>query len=453
MFTSRVARARLVPSLLPLLALLGAGLVACGGAEDGGGGRGLDLGRGADGAGDDSSGGGPDGDDDGITGGGPLPTGDCVVKQRITKSTTWSPAACPNGYLIKYSLEVRGSGVELHLEPGTRVRVETGAYLTIEDDAAIVARGTAAQKVVFDGVSGAAASWPGLRIVSGSAQNELSHVVIRNAGNKSDRAGALVLAEQGAAKLADVSLQDNERFGLVVAGQSRILGLDRVTFRRNAEGAGWVGVPHVEQLRGDGNVFEDNGANNGVLVEATSSYKIVKDTSWPSIAPAAYRIVGQGGQSGGVVDVEAHLTIEAGAVFEMTGGSGFLMDGGNSGLHAVGTSDAKITFRGVSGSSWGGLTFGESTWSDNRLEHVVVTSAVAAPSWGFYGTGNNATRKAGILLGYNFNTQVVLTVKDFSIDGPNAAPADIAVKGSSSLTQEGAISGTGNGGALEIEAF
>jgi hypothetical protein len=63
----------------------------------------------------------------------------------------------------------------------------------------------------------------------------------------------------------------------------------------------------------------------------------------------------------------------------MAGGSGFLVAGGTAGLKAAGTPEQKIVFRGIGGSSWLGITFGESTWSENRLENVEVRNATSAP--------------------------------------------------------------------------
>jgi len=444
-----------------LVALLAASAMACGGSSAGGaGGDGAGLGEdGSGGAGGSGDGAGSNGSGNGSSGSsgtgtsGALPTGDCVVEQDITRSATWSPAACPDGYLVKFSLEVRGAGVELKMAPGTRIRLEASSFVTVEDGAAIVAEGTADQKVTFDGTGGAPVSWPGLRITSGNPANRLSHAIVRHAGNKADRSGAVVVAEGGSLALADTEIVDNDRYGLVVVGEGRLTSIDRVTIRRNQGGAGYVGVPHVAYLAGTGNVFEDNGSGNAMVVEASALYKVAKDTTWPSLAPAVYRIAGQTGVGGGIVKVEQHLTIEAGAILEMNSGSGFLMAGGTSGLRAVGTADKKIVFRGSAGGTWAGITFGESTWPDNRLEHVEVHSATTAPSWGYYGTGNPAPRKAGVLLGYNFATQVHVAIKDFLVTGPNNAPADVAVKGASVLAQEGGVVGTGAGGALEIEAL
>lgn len=431
------------------LALLTA---ACSGGSDdaasGGGGNGGGSGDDDSALGAGKSGANGEGGDDAA-----LPTGDCVVKTDVTKNTTWSPALCPTGYLLKYETEVRGPGVELHLEPGTKLLFASTASLTVHDGAALVAIGTPDAKVVFEGTTDDVGAWVGLRIRSNSTKNELSQVVIKHAGSSEMLRAALSLSEEAVVALRDVEIVDNQRVGFAMYDSARLTEFSRVVVRGNAGGAGHVGVPHVKHLRGDGNIFENNGNGNSVIVEATALLKLTQEATWPSISPAVYRIAGQGGSGGGIVKVEQHLTIEPGAVFELTGSSGFLMDGAASGLRAIGTPDKKIVFRGIDGSSWSGLTFGESTWAENRLEHVEVRNASSAPSWGYYGTGNPATPKAGILLGYNQAAIVSVTLKDFVMTGPNNAPTDVAVKGGTMLNQEGVIAGTGAGGVLTVQAL
>jgi len=427
-----------------ILGLFTLALLACGG-EGSSGSPGAGSEAGSSGGTGASSGGAAGGG----TSGGAVPTGACVINADVRKSTTWSPSACPSGYLVKYETQVTGSGVELTIEPGTVVKHEGSGMLIVEDGAAIVAQGTPDAKIRFTSLLGAPASYRGLRITSDNPKNRIAHAVIEHAGSSEQTRAALTLAQKsaqsGRLELADTEIVDNARLGLALHGGATLAKLERVALKRNGGGAAYVEAPLVPQLRSEASTFE------GVtFVEAYSLRKITEDAVWPGLS---YRLVGQGGSGGDILQVQKHLEIEAGAVLEMSGGSGILVAGGTSGLKAVGTADRKIVFRGVSGGGWQGITFGETSWPDNRLEHVEIHNATSAPSWGFYGTGSGAVRKAGLLLGYNFATAVQLTVKDFSITGPNNAPADVAVKSGTALVQEGAISGTAEGGALDIESF
>lgn len=432
-----------------LLGFIALAIVACGGADasdSGGSGSGTGSSGGTAGSSGGASG------DGGGSSGGVVPTGACVIKADVRKSTTWSPSACPDGYLVKYEIQVTGSGVELTILPGTVIKHEGSGMLLVEDGAALVAQGTPEAKIRFTSLQGAPGSYRGLRITSDNPKNKIAHAVIEHAGSSDQTRAALTLSHAGAhsgrLELSDTEIADNARLGLALYGDAKLAKFERVALKRNAGGAAHVEAPLVPQLRG-----QDNALEGVTFVEAHGLLKVTEDAVWPSLAPSVYRMVGQGGSGGDVLQVQKHLEIEAGAIVEMSAGSGILVAGGSSGLKAIGTPDRKIVFRGVSGSGWQGITFGETTWADNRLEHVEIYNATKAPSWGFYATGNASVRKAGLLLGYNFATAVQVTVKDFTIAGPNNAPADIAVKSGTSLVQEGAVTGTAEGGSLNIESF
>lgn len=427
-------------------------LVACGGEDSSSGDPDLDgsgSGGGASSGAGGSSGGAAGGEG---SSGGVVPTGSCVVKADVRESTTWSPSACPDGYLVKFETQVTGSGVVLTIEPGTVVKHEGSGMLIVEDGAALVAQGTESAKIRFTSLHGAPASYRGLRITSDNPASTIAHAVIEHAGSSDKTRAALTLAQGGGASgrlaLSDTEIVDNGRVGLTLLGDAKLTKFERVALQRNAGGAAHVDAPLVPQLRGLGNTFE------GVtFVEVTSLKKVTEDAVWPSVAPAVYRLVGQNGSGGDVLKVEKHLESEPGAVVEMAPGSGILVAGSAAGLKAVGTPDQKIVFRGVAGAGWQGITFGATAWPDNRLENVEIHNATKAPSWGYYGTGSASVRAAGVLLGYISAAPVQLTVKDFTVAGPNEAPADIAVKSGTTLVQQGALSGTGQNGSLDIESF
>ena len=386
---------------------------------------------------------------------GAIPQGGCVRDRDIEASETWSPAACPDGYLVTKDLAVTGLGVVLKLEPGTVVKFDADAGLRIEESAGLNAVGTAEKKIVFTGFQAASGTWRGLQFASNSVENKIAFAKIEHAGhgNERDRDAALqvgqVYAQAARVELSDTEIIDNARFGLTLQPDAKLMKFERVVLKNNAKGAAHVRPPVVEQLKGSGIVFEANGPENLVMIETLINVPVEADMTWPSVAPAKYRIVGQHLEGGDVVHVKKHLTIEAGATFEMAGGSGFVVEGGSAGLKVVGTADKPVVFKGVNDSSWLGITFGETTWSENRLEHVQVKNATLAPSWSYYGTGAD-TAKAGILLGYNFTSAVHLTVKNLTVAGPNNAPGDIAKKSACNLVTEGANVGTGAGGALSI---
>jgi hypothetical protein len=291
--------------------------------------------------------------------------------------------------------------------------------------------------------------------VSNSAKNELSHVRVAHAGSDKKIDGAIHVGfpyeQQGSVALANVLVKDNARYGLYVRRDGKLPRFENTTFENNAKGVAHVEAPSVAELRGigSGNGWVGNG-DNTVVIETNILVELLEDATWPDLSPAKYRVVGQGNEGGDLVRVKQKLTIEAGAKFEMAGGSGFLVAGGTAGLRAIGTADEKIVFEGIGGSAWTGITFGESTWSENRLEHVEIKNASKAPEWQFFGTNDSDYEIGSVLMGYNGATPVQLTLKDVTFAGPNNAPADVFKKSACNLVLEGTNVGAA-GGALAIE--
>jgi hypothetical protein len=364
---------------------------------------------------------------------GVLPQGACVRDRDVTASETWSTAACPDGYLVKKDIAVKGAGVELKIEPGTVVKFDADAGLQVEESAALIAEGTADKKIRFTGYQEASGTWRGLVFASNNVKNKIAFAKIDSAGsgNARDRDAALHLGvdHQQAARLAltDTEISGNRRFGLTLQPDASLSAFERVTIKDNVAGAAHVYPPSVAQLKGTSLVLESNGPDNLVMIETNIGVGLIEDAVWPSVSPATYRVVGQHLGGGNTIYVKRHLTIEPGAVFELAGGSGILVEGGSAGLKAVGTADKKIIFKGVTDSSWKGITFGETTWTENRLENVEIKNAADAPEFQYYGTGA-VSGKTAILMGYNGATPVHLTINNVSISGPNNAPYDVTKK-------------------------
>jgi hypothetical protein len=379
----------------------------------------------------------------------------CVRDRDIETTQTWSPTACPDGYTVKTAINVRGTGVELKLEPGTVVKHEQGAGITVLGGASLIAKGTAEKPIAFQGYQSAAGTWRGLVFTSNSVKNELSHVSVAHAGSDKDISGAihvgLAYEEQGSVALSDVVVKDNAQYGLYVRRDGKLRAFTNTKIENNAKGVAHVEAPAVAQLRGigSGNNWVGNG-DNIVVIETNILVELTEDTTWPDLSPAKYRVVGQNNEGGDLVRVKQKLTIEAGAKFEMAGNSGFLVAGGTAGLKAIGTADKKIVFEGIGGSAWTGITFGESTWAENRLENVEIKNASQAPEWSYYGVNDNAYKIASVLMGYNGATPVQLTLKDVTFGAPNNAPADVFKKNACNLVLEGTNVGAA-GGALVIE--
>jgi hypothetical protein len=389
----------------------------------------------------------------------PTPTGGCVVDRDIQASETWNATACPDGYLVKNDITVMGAGVELKIEPGTLVKFDSDAGLKIDASAALIAEGTADKKIHFTGYQEAEGTWLGILFQSNNIKNKIAFAKIDSAGAGKDvkRDGAVQLGskfdQQAArAELFDLEIVNNAHFGLTLDHDAKLAKLERVTIKNNADGVAHVMPTSAAQLKGAsaGNVFESNGTDNLVMIDTSILVPIMEDITWSNISPAKYRIIGQNLEGGSSVYIKRHLTIEAGTTIELTGGSGLLVEGGAAGLKAVGSPDKPIVFAGVTESSWKGITFGETTWTENRLEYVTIKNASDAPEFQYYGTGANHGTTA-VLMGYNGAMPVKLTMKNVTFSGPNNAAFDLTKKPACVLSLEGTNAGTGAAGAVAVQ--
>lgn len=389
----------------------------------------------------------------------PSPNGGCVVERDIETSATWNTLACPDGYIVKRDIAVMGAGVELKIEPGTLVKFDSNAGLKIEASAALIAEGTAERKIHFTGYQQAEGTWLGILFQSNNIKNKIAFAKIDSAGAGNDRQrdGAVQLGskfDQQAARveISDTEIVDNAHFGVTLDHDAKLAKLERVTMKNNADGVAHVTPSSAAQMKGAaaGNIFESNGADNLIMIDTSILVPINEDITWANIAPAKYRIIGQNLEGGSSVYIKRHLTIEAGVTIELTGGSGLLVEGGAAGLKAVGTADKPIVFSGVTESSWKGITFGETTWTENRLEHVTIKNASDAPEFQYYGTGANHGTTA-VLMGYNGAIPVKLTMRNVTFAGPNNAAFDLTKKPACVLTLEGTNAGTGATGAVAVQ--
>jgi len=73
----------------------------------------------------------------------------------------------------------------LTIEPGVSIQFSSGGGLVINNNAALVAEGTAAEPIVMQGNTSSTGAWLGLLVASNNALNILNHVQITSGGGRS----------------------------------------------------------------------------------------------------------------------------------------------------------------------------------------------------------------------------------------------------------------------------
>lgn len=159
-----------------------------------------------------------------------------------TGSVTWS--------LFRAPLRFQDAGIftidaALNIEAGVRMQFRPGAILHIYGS--LSATGTFSDPVVFEAASGLPGGWHGIRVLSNSSANSLSHVHVAQGGGGTYTIGApdygnIVLAPGSRLQLMLSVIRDSKEWGIVLEGNATLLPANALTgagniFLNNAKGA------------------------------------------------------------------------------------------------------------------------------------------------------------------------------------------------------------------------
>lgn len=377
--------------------------------------------------------------------GGDASPANCIKSGNVEANETWGPVPeCPDGFEVPSAIKVVGTGTVLTIKPGTTLKFGEGANLKVTKGAALSAVGTADEPILFTGWEPRPGVWGGILFFSSALANEVSHAIIEYAGHPDGGSGDLVVSSDGPGrvKLTSTTLRKGSQFGLTLLKGAGFTEFSDNTITDNEGGAVRVEMQAVQELKGEGNSFVENGKDNSVWIE-TAGY-VTGDVTWPSVSPAIYRVEEA---PGGSIFVDGHLTIEAGAVFEFVGNGGFYVDGGDAGLAAIGTEDSPIVFRGVDGSLWSGIGFDQTNWASNALEFVEIHDAKGPYDWDVLA---GKTPPSVYVSQIQDTKPSHLRIKNVSFTNRDKNVVDVVQVKPSVLVQEGTNSGTGTGGALKL---
>jgi hypothetical protein len=256
----------------------------------------------------------------------------------------------------------------LRLGPGAVVTVAEGGAIWVGDGGSLVADGTEADPVRFEGEVANPGSWSGLVFAGGSTQNRLTWTEVADAGGPAYFAAAdasIAVGPEGLVAFDHVSVADGAARGLLledggalapgaslsVAGHAGALadlpatGLD--LFAGSVDGGGNT-TPHVEVRAG--------------LVEVDLDVEALD---------VPRRLMGP-------IDVYGALAVAPGARFEVVP-TGALWFAEEAAIRMEGTPEAPITFDAVAGSdSWLGVVV-TSVDPTNRFASVVISGAGREP--------------------------------------------------------------------------
>lgn len=275
---------------------------------------------------------------------------------------------------------------EVTIAPGSEFYFDSGEGIRFLQDsgdpAVLIAEGTEEEPILFSHYEDNASpgSWDGLYFEDTSgAEHVLDHVIIeqgggRNFGTRSrdNRQGGLVLDKEVRLTATNVTLRQNDHAGLAIHEDYHDQTFGNITIEDTAGYPLRIRANHVPLLN-DSFTIVDN-EHQAIRVSDNHSENdrdFTTDGTWPNIGLPYY--VGR-------MEIRGDMTLEPGLTLYMasdssSGGRWSVREGGS--LHAVGTAEEPIVFRGdIPGAGfWDDIRLDDSFSDRNEFQHVEIRDA------------------------------------------------------------------------------
>jgi hypothetical protein len=290
-----------------------------------------------------------------------------VHSANITANETWR--ASDNPHLVRGQLQVTGTPAPvLTLEKGVVVRFEADAELRVAQGS-LVAQGTPEAGIRLERAVTAAAPWRGLVFADKSTASQLDHVTLSQCGSASGSGACVVIQEQAAPVLRDVTVQRSATAGVSVAADGSKFGTGSARLHVS-ESQGYavrIGANEADSLP-TGGTFAANTSNAIELQGDVSRTQTWPHPGIPYVLPQLTRVVGTGRPT---------LTLSAGTVLRFGRGAGLVAGFGSAAeLVTQGTAAAPILLTADSAApqpgSWQGVSLGENSSNLSHLTHTTI---------------------------------------------------------------------------------
>lgn len=288
-----------------------------------------------------------------------------VLSKDITVPTTLSDTPKLCDYLLEGYVEISST---LTIEPGVVIRAKQDADLAV-DGGQLIAVGTAERRIVMEGLNHIAGYWDGIRFFEGR-ESQFEYFDLKDAG----QVCTIMWCPDAALVLDDVTVSfvhstvsNSYVHGLHMTGDVLLTKFENNRFYANT----WAGIvidgnyaPLLDAASDYSGGAEPNGTPY-VLVASGSQEKGEK-FRWKKLN-TGYLIASYFNVEGGTLILEPGVEM----VF---GEEAWMWVKGNGVLSAIGTAADPIVFRGNKQEAgyWDGITFDDSPWEENRLEHVEI---------------------------------------------------------------------------------
>jgi hypothetical protein len=266
---------------------------------------------------------------------------------------------------------------KLTIMPGVVIEADADKGIYINEDGALIAKGTATNKIVFTGKDKTKGYWEGIMVISGNPANEMDFVEVNYAGSSnlsgvgSAIKSAMVISYNGAIpgqmKITNTTFAHSNGYGLYLAHIGQVSTFANNTFSNNGGPAMYLSANLAHKLDA---ATKFKGGNSYEGVEIAGEVEHNDEVTWPAFTDGASYLVSED------IILESGVKIAAGAKIEFANETGFYVRDNGAYIIAKGTAANKIVFTGrnkVAG-FWNGVMIVSSS-PLNEMDYVEISYA------------------------------------------------------------------------------
>lgn len=279
-----------------------------------------------------------------------------------TTSQTWRNLLVP--YVVDSEMDIDGT---LTIEPGTTFKFEAGGWIGVGYNTAttFTADGTSLLPITFttNSSSPVAGAWRGITFYDNTQTNtKMNNCIINYAGSNANY-GALHMVGESSIVFTNNTISNSSSYGVVADANAGFQTFTGNTINSCANHLIWIYTPHLPELGVPNTLVPASG--KGILVTGDARYS--NDVIWKKQSADFYF-------SGGEIDIDGNVTIEAGTKFLFVNDTYFWIGYyANTKITAIGTATARISFTSAGSSpaagAWRGIYFDSYTQTNTALAY------------------------------------------------------------------------------------
>ncbi len=281
---------------------------------------------------------------------------------KSSTATTWRNLTVP--YIIDSEVDIDG---DLTIEPGTTFKFESNGWLAVGyfNSTTFTADGTSMLPITFttNASSPVAGAWRGITFYGHTQTNsKMNYCVINYAGSVA-ASGSLHMVDVSSIIFTNNTISNGASYGIAVDPNAGFQAFTGNTINSCANHVIWIFTSHLPELGTPNTLVPASG--KGILV--TGDVKYSDDVIWKKQTADFYF-------SGGEIDIDGNVTIEAGTNILLVNDTFFWFGYyQNTKITAIGTALARITFTAAGSSpapgAWRGIYFDSYTQSNTILSY------------------------------------------------------------------------------------